>query len=80
MVWAPHPQPAFCELGDNALGRVRELIAAQRLTIGEPFGQQQRLGELGFLHLDAEHADAVTETPTVAAFLERCWRAYEHSL
>ena len=44
-----HPAPTIGELGEDILGPARELIAAQRLTIGETLGQQQCFGELGFL-------------------------------
>jgi hypothetical protein len=50
-----------CEL----LGRAGELIAAQRLAVGETLGQQQRVGEFRLLDLDAEHDDAVTQLPTI---------------
>ena len=73
-------RPAVDELLQDVLGLARKLVAAECLSFGEIAGCEQRLGELGFLHLDLEHADAITETPTVAAFLERCWRACEHAL
>ena len=71
--------PAVDELLQDVLGLARKLVAAERLSFGEIAGEQ-RLGELGFLHLDVEHADAITATPTVAAFLERGWRACEDAL
>ena len=63
--------PAIGELGENALSRPRELIAAQRLAVGQSAGDQQRLGESVLVDLGVEHSHAVTEPPPISAFLQR---------
>jgi hypothetical protein len=73
-----YPAPAIGELPQDVVSRACKLIAMQRLAVGEATGKRQGLGELGLLDLDAEQADAVAETPTVSALLQRCWRAREH--